>query len=144
MCPVSYNITCIIEIKMVNQYRIKLTCHHINRRHICLNIKSISVHPLLWMNVMLDFICIVFAELLSKRCKRKIQNDMVCLQSMPPLGIKPATPCFPACPSNHSAIGVIEDLRIKILQYLFTLRFYKNWIIVYIVRIIIYLLMLYV
>ena len=25
------------------------------------NIKSISVHPLLWKNVMLDFICMVFA-----------------------------------------------------------------------------------
>ena len=41
--------------------RLKLTCRHINRRHICLNIKSISLHPLLWMNVMLDFICMVFA-----------------------------------------------------------------------------------
>ena len=40
---------------------LKLTCHHINRRHFCFNIKSISVHPLLWMNVMLDFICMVFA-----------------------------------------------------------------------------------
>ena len=24
---------------------------------------------------------------------------------MPPQGIEPATHCFPACPSNHSAIG---------------------------------------
>ena len=40
--------------------RLKLTCHHINRRHFCFNIKSSSVHPLLWMNVMLDFIGIVF------------------------------------------------------------------------------------
>ena len=40
---------------------LKLTCRHINRRHICFNIKSISVHPLLWMSVMLDFICMVFA-----------------------------------------------------------------------------------
>ena len=40
---------------------LKLTCHLINRRHFCFNIKSISVHPLLWMNVMLDFICMVFA-----------------------------------------------------------------------------------
>ena len=39
------------------------------------NIKSISVHPLLWMNVMLDFICMVFAELSSTGYKRKIQND---------------------------------------------------------------------
>ena len=40
---------------------LKLTCRHINRRHICFNIKSISVHPLLWMNVMPDFICMAFA-----------------------------------------------------------------------------------
>ena len=44
-----------------NLSSLKLTCHHINRRHFCFNIKSISVHPLLWMNVMHDFICMVFA-----------------------------------------------------------------------------------
>ena len=54
---------------------LKLTCHQINRRHICFNIKSISVHPLLWMNVMLDSICMVCAELPSTGYKRKIQND---------------------------------------------------------------------
>ena len=43
------------------EFFLKLTCHHINRRHFCFNIKSIFVHPLLWMNVMLDFICMVFA-----------------------------------------------------------------------------------
>ena len=43
------------------QATLKLTRRHINRRHFCFNIKSISVHPLLWMNVMLDFICMVFA-----------------------------------------------------------------------------------
>ena len=46
----------------LHEYTIlKLTCYHINRRHFCFNIKYISVHPLLWMNVMLDFICMVFA-----------------------------------------------------------------------------------
>ena len=29
---------------------------------------------------------------------------------MPPPGIEPATPCYPACPSNHSAIGVVDDM----------------------------------
>ena len=42
------------------KWQLKLTCRHINRRHICFNIKSISVHPLLWMNVMLGFICMFF------------------------------------------------------------------------------------
>ena len=45
---------------------------------------------------------------------------------MPPPGIELATPCFPAYPSNHSAIGAVEDKWIKLLQYLFTLRYYKN------------------
>ena len=45
---------------------------------------------------------------------------------MPPPGIEPATPCFSACPSNHSAIGAVDDMRIKLLQYFFTLRYYKN------------------
>ena len=58
---------------------LKLTCHHLNRRHICLNIKSITVHPLLWMNVMLDFICMVFAEMWTTFLMRKIQNDNLCL-----------------------------------------------------------------
>ena len=72
-----------ILFKNSNQWNgdwsLKLTCHHINRRHICFNIKSISVHHLLWMNVMLDFICMIFAELWSTESKRKIQNDNVCL-----------------------------------------------------------------
>ena len=45
---------------LVNVY-LSRQMKHINRRHISFNIKSISVHPLLWMNVMLDFICMVFA-----------------------------------------------------------------------------------
>ena len=57
---------------------LKLTCHHINRRHFCFNIKSISVHPLLWMNVMLDFICMVFAGIWTTFHYRKFKNDNVC------------------------------------------------------------------
>ena len=45
---------------------LKLTFRHINRRHICLNIKSIIVHPMLWMNVMLDFICICLRRAVIK------------------------------------------------------------------------------
>ena len=59
---------------------LKLTCHHITRRHICVDIKYISVHPSLLMNVMLDLIFMVFVELLSTGYKRKIQNDNVCLR----------------------------------------------------------------
>ena len=45
---------------------------------------------------------------------------------MPPPGIEPATPCFPACPSYHSAIWAVDDMWIKLSAYLFTLRYYKN------------------
>ena len=37
---------------------------------------------------------------------------------MPPPGIEPATPCFPACPSNHSAIGRDINLLLELLQYI--------------------------
>ena len=36
-------------------------------------------------------------------------------------GIKPTTPCFPVCRSNHSAIGTFNDILLKLLQYVFTL-----------------------
>ena len=36
------------------------------------------------------------------------------------------TSCFPACPSNHSATGKADDMRLELLQYFFTLRYYKN------------------
>ena len=36
---------------------------------------------------------------------------------MPPPGIEPATPCFLACPSNHSAIGRDIDMLLELLQY---------------------------
>ena len=35
------------------------------------------------------------------------------------------TPCSPACSSNHSAIGTVDDMWLNLLQYLFTLR---NWL----------------
>ena len=35
---------------------------------------------------------------------------------MPPPGIEPATPCFPACHSNHSAIGRDIDMLLELDQ----------------------------
>ena len=106
----------------LNKYNLKLTCHHINRRHICFNIKAISFHPLLWMNAMLDFICMVFAELLSTGYKRKIQNYNLCLRlesTQRPLA-------FQRVPLTTRLIGAVDDMWIKLLQYLFTLRYCKN------------------
>ena len=34
--------------------------------------------------------------------------------------------CFPACPSNPSATETVDDLILELLQYLLTLRYYKN------------------
>ena len=69
---------------------------------------------------MLGFICMVFVEMLSTVSNRKIQNENVCLPR-----IEPATPHLPACPSNYSAIGAVDDMLLKLSQYLFTLRYYK-------------------
>ena len=40
---------------------------------------------------------------------------------MPPPGIEPATPCFPAYRSNHSAIGTVNDMLLKLKHSFFTL-----------------------
>ena len=47
---------------------------------------------------------------------------------MPLPGIEPATPCFLACPSNHSAIGRDIDMLLELLQYFFIKRYYKNYV----------------
>ena len=38
---------------------------------------------------------------------------------MPPRGIEPATPCFPARHSNHSAKVPVEDVLLKLVVYFF-------------------------
>ena len=40
---------------------------------------------------------------------------------MSPPGIEQASPCFPACLSNHSAIGTVNDMLLSFLHYVFTL-----------------------
>ena len=37
-------------------------------------------------------------------------------------------PWFPAYPSNHSATGTVDDMRLELLQYFFTLRYYKKYV----------------
>ena len=34
--------------------------------------------------------------------------------------------CFPACTSNPSATETVDDFILELLQYLLTLRYYKN------------------
>ena len=50
---------------------------------------------------------------------------------MPPPGIEPATPCIPACPSNHSAIGRDIDMLLELLQYFFEETILQELCIVY-------------
>ena len=115
------------EIKRLKEFALalsfnlslKLTCHQINRSHICLNIKCISVQPLLWMHVMLDFMCMVFAELLSTGYEWKIQKSTM----------------YASC-GNRTSDLLLSSVSLlplgywrhvnKNLQYLFTLRYYKN------------------
>ena len=47
---------------------------------------------------------------------------------MPPPGIEPAIPCFPACPSNHSAIGRDIDMLLELLQYFLKKQYNKNYV----------------
>ena len=47
---------------------------------------------------------------------------------MPPPGIEPATPCFLACPSNHSAIGRYIDMLLELLQYFLIKRCCINYV----------------
>ena len=47
---------------------------------------------------------------------------------MPPPGIEPATHCFLACPSNHSAIGRDINMWLELLQYFLIKRYYNNYV----------------
>ena len=35
---------------------------------------------------------------------------------------------FQRVPLNHSATETVDDMRLELLQYLFTLRYYKNYV----------------
>ena len=58
---------------------LKLTYRHINRQHF-LNIKYISLHQLIiWLNAMLDFIGMGFAELWASGSKWNSKWKNICL-----------------------------------------------------------------
>ena len=62
---------------------------------------------------MLDFICMVFAEMWAAESKRKIQNDNVCLHRES----NQRSLAFQRVPSNYSAIGTVNNMLLKLLQY---------------------------
>ena len=66
------------------------------------------------MNVMLDFISMVFAELWEMESKRKVQNENNIY--VPPPGIEPVISCFPVRHSNHLAIETVNDRLLKLWQ----------------------------
>ena len=72
----------------------------------------ISLHPLLWMNVVLDFICMGFVELRATGNKQKIKNGNICIHresNWRPLAFQRG--------SNHSATLTINDMLLKLLHY---------------------------
>ena len=81
------------------------------------------MHLLPRMNVMLDFIWTLPVQLRGMRNKWTLQKILVHGRIRTS---NAATSCFPACPSNHSATGTVDDMRLELLQYLITLRYHKN------------------
>ena len=79
------------------------------------------MHPILWINFMLVFICVVFVELSATGSKQKFKMK-ICASA----GIEPAAPCFPARHSNHPAIGQVEKLLLKLLVYFFQVCFNQS------------------
>ena len=71
----TFDITCAIW-KMEDSILFHPTLYHATVRSGLLNIihVSISTHPILWMNAMLDLICMGFVEQWSTGSKQNIQN----------------------------------------------------------------------
>ena len=81
------------------------------------------MHLLPRMNVMLDFIWTLPVQLRGTRNKWTLQKILVHGRIRT---TNTAPLVFPACPSNHSATGAVDDMRLELLQYLFTLRYHNN------------------
>ena len=64
------------SLNIINVFDLKLI--GVIYRHI-FKIKSISMHQLLSMIVMIDFIFMGYAELLATGSKGKVQNESICL-----------------------------------------------------------------
>ena len=82
------------------------------------------MHILPRMNVMLDFIWTLLVQLWGTWNKWTLQKILIhgrirTTKHTAPLG-------FQRVPLNHSATKTVDDKRLELLQYLFTLRYYKN------------------
>ena len=72
---------------------------------------------------MLDFIWTVPAQLWGTRNKWTLQKIHIHNRIRT---TNSGTFCFPACTSNPSATETVDDSILELLQYLLTLRYYKN------------------
>ena len=72
---------------------------------------------------MLDFIWTLPVQLWGTRNKWTLQKIHIHGRIRT---TNPGTSCFPACTSNPSATKTVDDLILELLQYLLTLRHYKN------------------
>ena len=48
--------------------------------------------------------CLISFVKASPNCQQRKYSEKFKMKYVPPRGIEPTTPCFPACNSNHSAI----------------------------------------
>ena len=72
---------------------------------------------------MLDFIWTLPVQLWGTRNKWTLQKILIYGRIRT---INSGTLCFPACTSNPSATETVDDSILELLQYLLTLRYYKN------------------
>ena len=72
---------------------------------------------------MLDFIWTLPVLLWGTRNKWTLQKILIHGRIRTTIS---GTPCLPACTSNPSATETVDDLILELLQYLLTLRHYKN------------------
>ena len=72
---------------------------------------------------MLDFIWTLPVQLWGTRNKGTLQKNLIHGRIRTTTS---GTFCFPACTSNPSATETVDDLILELLQYLLTLRYYKN------------------
>ena len=72
---------------------------------------------------MLDFIWTLSVKLWGTRNKWTLQKILVHGRIRT---TNSGTFCIPACPSNLSATETVDDSILELLQYLLTLRYYKN------------------
>ena len=98
--------------------QLKLTSHHINRRHIFLILKLYLCthgHYSGWTSCLISFVWP------SPSCQPREVSEKSKWNYVPLPGIEPATPCFPARRSNQSAVETVNDLLKLLVKMIVTL-----------------------